>query len=171
MGKVKPDTGKITFGQTIKPSYVPQDNEEYFKEDKSIVQWIADDYGITDETVVRSFLGRMLFSGDEALKKIGVLSGGERARCMFARAMLEAPNLLFLDEPTNHLDLESITALNEGLIRTNAELMFVSHDHQFVQTVANRIIEITDDGIIDKRCTYDEYLEQNVDLMKKETSL
>ena len=171
MGKIKPDTGKITFGQTITPSYVPQDNEEYFNSDKSIVEWIADDYGITDETVVRSFLGRMLFSGDEALKKISVLSGGERARCMLARAMLEAPNLLFLDEPTNHLDLESITALNEGLIRTNAELMFVSHDHQFVQTVANRIIEITDDGIIDRRCTYDEYLEQNIDLMKKETSL
>ena len=105
MGKIKPDTGKITFGQTITPSYVPQDNEEYFNSDKSIVEWIADDYGITDETVVRSFLGRMLFSGDEALKKISVLSGGERARCMLARAMLEAPNLLFLDEPTNHLDL------------------------------------------------------------------
>ena len=170
MGQIKPDTGKITFGQTIKPSYVPQDNEEFFKEDKSIVEWIADDYGITDETVVRSFLGRMLFSGDEALKKLKVLSGGEKARCMFARAMLEAPNLLFLDEPTNHLDLESITALNEGLIRTNAEVLFVSHDHQFVQTVANRIIQITDDGIIDKRCTYDEYLEQNEELMKNETS-
>ena len=171
MGEIKPDTGKITFGQTIKPSYIPQDNDKYFKEDKSIVQWIADDYGITDETVVRSFLGRMLFSGDEALKKIGVLSGGEKARCMMARAMLEAPNLLFLDEPTNHLDLESITALNEGLIRTNAELVFVSHDHQFVQTIANRIIEITEDGIIDKRCTYDEYLEQHADLMKKEKSI
>ena len=171
MGEIKPDTGKITFGQTIKPSYVPQDNDKYFKEDKSIVQWIADDYGITDETVVRSFLGRMLFSGDEALKKIGVLSGGEKARCMMARAMLEAPNLIFLDEPRNHLDLESITALNEGLIRTNAELVFVSHDHQFVQTIANRIIEITEDGIIDKRCTYDEYLEQHADLMKKEKSI
>ena len=170
MGELKPDSGKITYGQTIKQSYVPQDNEEFFKADKSIVQWIADDYGITDETVVRSFLGRMLFSGDEALKKINVLSGGEKARCMMARAMLEAPNLLFLDEPTNHFDLESITALNEGLIRTTAELIFVSHDHQFVQTIANRIIEITDDGIIDKRCTYDEYLEQNIELMKKETS-
>ncbi len=170
MGRVKPDSGTITFGQTIKPSYIPQDNEEYFKVDKNITEWLRDDYGITDETVVRSFLGRMLFSGDEALKKIGVLSGGEKARCMFARAMLEAPNLLFLDEPTNHLDLESITALNEGLIRTNAELVFVSHDHQFVQTVANRIIEITEDGIVDKRCTYDEYLEQNSELMKKEKS-
>ncbi len=170
MGEIKPDTGSFSFGQTIKQSYVPQDNEEYFKSQKSIVEWIADDYGITDETIVRSFLGRMLFSGDEALKKINVLSGGEKARCMLARAMLEAPNLVFLDEPTNHLDLESITALNEGLIRTNAELIFVSHDHQFVQTVANRIIEIKDDGIIDKRCTYDEYLEQNLDLMKKETS-
>ena len=171
MGEIKPDSGTISYGQTIKQSYVPQDNEEYFKVDKSIVEWIADDYGITDETIVRSFLGRMLFSGDEALKKINVLSGGEKARCMLARAMLEAPNLIFLDEPTNHLDLESITALNEGLIRTNAELIFVSHDHQFVQTVANRIIEIKENGeIIDRRCTYDEYLEQNVELMKKETS-
>ena len=112
----------------------------------------------------------MLFSGDEALKKLKVLSGGEKARCMMARAMLEAPNFICLDEPTNHLDLESITALNEGLIRTKAELIFVSHDHQFVQTVANRIIEITENGIIDKRCTYDEYLEQNEELMKTETS-
>ena len=170
MGELKPDEGSFTFGQTIKPSYVPQDNEEYFKADKNITEWLQDDYGITDETVVRSFLGRMLFSGDEALKKLKVLSGGEKARCMMARAMLEAPNFVCLDEPTNHLDLESITALNEGLIRTNAELIFVSHDHQFVQTVANRIIEITDEGIIDKRCTYDEYLEQNEELMKTETS-
>ena len=171
MGELKPDEGSFSFGQTITPSYVPQDNEEYFKADKSITQWLQDDYNITDETVVRSFLGRMLFSGDEALKKLKVLSGGEKARCMMARAMLEAPNFVCLDEPTNHLDLESITALNEGLIRTKAELIFVSHDHQFVQTVANRIIEITDDGIVDKRCTYDEYLEQNEELMKTETSL
>lgn len=171
MGIEKPDSGTVTFGKTIKPSYVPQENEEYFKQDKSITEWLMDEYSITDETIVRSFLGRMLFSGDESLKKLNVLSGGERARCMFARAMLEAPNLIFLDEPTNHLDLESITALNEGLIRTKAEVVFVSHDHQFVQTVANRIIQITDDGIIDRRCTYDDYLEQNADLMKEEISL
>ena len=102
----------------------------------------------------------MLFSGEESLKKVNVLSGGERARCMLSRCMLENPNLIFLDEPTNHLDLESITALNNGLIRSNAEMIFTSHDHQFIQTVANRIIELTDDGVIDKRMTYDEYLEE-----------
>ena len=170
MGEHPKDKGKITFGQTIKPSYIPQDNDEYFKSDKSITQWIADEFNINDETVVRSFLGRMLFSGEEALKKVNVLSGGEKARCMFARAMLEAGNLVFLDEPTNHLDLESITSLNNGLIRTNAELIFVSHDHEFIQTVANRIIEITDNGIKDYRMTYDEYLEKNKEAMKKETS-
>ncbi len=160
MGEMKQDKGKITFGKTIKPSYVPQDNESYFKSDKSIVEWIADAYNINDETVIRSFLGRMLFSGEESLKKVNVLSGGEKARCMMSRCMLENPNFVILDEPTNHLDLESITALNNGLIRTTSEVIFTSHDHQFVQTVANRIIEITDNGIIDKRMTYDEYLEQ-----------
>ena len=159
MGEEQKDKGKITFGKTIKASYLPQDNEKYFKSDKTIVEWIADAYNITDETIIRSFLGRMLFSGEESLKKVNVLSGGERARCMLARCMLENPNLIFLDEPTNHLDLESITALNNGLIKSTAEMIFVSHDHQFIQTIANRIIEITEDGIIDKRMTYDEYLE------------
>ena len=108
----------------------------------------------------------MLFSGDEALKEVNVLSGGEKARCMLSKCMLEAPNLIFLDEPTNHLDLESITALNNGLIKTNAELIFTSHDHQFIQTVANRIIEITDNGVIDKRMTYDEYLDMKENMKK-----
>lgn len=170
MNELEKDSGTITFGKTIKPSYIPQDNEAYFNSDKSITQWIADAYNINDETVVRSFLGRMLFSGEEALKKVNVLSGGEKARCMMSRAMLEAGNLIFLDEPTNHLDLESITALNNGLKRTNAELIFVSHDHEFIQTIANRIIEITEDGIKDYRMTYDEYLEKNKEAMKKETS-
>ncbi len=170
MGIIEPDSGKFTFGKTIKPSYLPQDNDEYFKSDKSIVSWISDAYNINDETVIRSFLGRMLFSGDEALKKVNVLSGGERARCMLSRCMLESPNFILLDEPTNHLDLESITALNNGLIRSTAEMIFVSHDHQFIQTIANRIIEITDDGVIDKRITYDEYLEQNQEKMKSEKS-
>ncbi len=161
MGKVKQDKGKITFGKTIVPSYLPQDNEAYFKSDKSIVDWIADAYNINDETVIRSFLGRMLFSGEESLKKVNVLSGGEKARCMLSRVMLEKPNFILLDEPTNHLDLESITALNNGLIKTNDEMIFVSHDHQFIQTIANRIIILTENGVIDKRMTYDEYLEQN----------
>ncbi len=159
MGEIKQDKGKITFGKTIKQSYIPQDNESYFKSDKSIVEWIADAYNINDETIIRSFLGRMLFSGEESLKKVNVLSGGEKARCMMARCMLENPNFVILDEPTNHLDLESITSLNNGLIRTTADIIFTSHDHQFVQTIANRIIEITDNGIIDKRMSYDEYIE------------
>ncbi|MEG2310777.1 MAG: ATP-binding cassette domain-containing protein [Clostridia bacterium] len=161
MDEIKPDSGKITFGKTIKQSYIPQDNESYFKADKTIVEWIAQAYNINDETIIRSFLGRMLFSGEESLKKVNVLSGGEKARCMLARAMLETPNLVFLDEPTNHLDLESITALNNGLIKTASELIFTSHDHQFIQTIANRIIEVTPNGIIDKQMTYDEYLESD----------
>lgn len=168
MGELKQDKGKYTYGQTIKPSYIPQDNESYFDSTKSITEWIAEAYQINDETIIRSFLGRMLFSGEEALKKVNVLSGGEKARCMMSRAMLEAGNLVLLDEPTNHLDLESITALNNGLKRTNAELIFVSHDHEFIQTIANRIIEITEDGIQDYRMTYDEYLEKNQEAMKKE---
>ena len=162
MGTLPKDKGKITYGKTIKASYIPQDNEEFFNSDKSITEWIADAYNINDETIVRSFLGRMLFSGEEALKKVNVLSGGERARCMLSRAMLEAPNLIFLDEPTNHLDLESITALNNGLTRTTAELIFVSHDHEFIQTIAKRIIVIKENGIEDYRMTYDEYLEKNI---------
>ena len=159
-GELKQDKGKVTFGKTINFSYLPQDNDKYFKSDKSIVEWIADAYNINDETIIRSFLGRMLFSGEESLKKVNVLSGGEKARCMISRCMLENPNLIFLDEPTNHLDLESITSLNNGLINSTAEMIFTSHDHQFIQTIANRIIEITDNGIIDKRMSYDEYLEQ-----------
>ena len=150
MGEVQKDKGKITFGSTIKKGYVPNDNSSYFVSNDSITKWLGDETGIEDETILRSFLGRMLFSGDEALKAVNVLSGGEKARCMFSRVMLQDPNLIFLDEPTNHLDLESITALNNGLIRSTAEIIFVSHDHQFTQTVANRIIE------------------QNHDKMKKE---
>lgn len=166
MGQIQPDSGSITFGSTIKSGYIPKDNSEYFKSDTIIKEWLKEYNDENDETVIRSFLGRMLFSGDEALKKVNVLSGGEKARCMLAKTMLEEPNLLFLDEPTNHLDLESITALNDGLIKTNCEVIFVSHDHQFIQTIANRIIEITPNGKIDKRMTYDEYLNSS-DVAKK----
>lgn len=167
MGEIKPDSGTVTFGKTIKPSYNPKDNTEYFKGDESIVEWIAKYYELNDETVIRSFLGRMLFSGEEALKKVNVLSGGEKARCMLSKCMLEEPNFLIMDEPTNHLDLESITSLNQGLERFKGELLFVSHDHQFVQTIANRILKITDSGIEDYRCTYDEYLEKNQNVKKE----
>lgn len=161
MREMKADSGEITFGKTIVKSYYPQDNTEYFKEDEPIMKWIGHYYNIDDETVLRGFLGRMLFSGDDVFKRVPVLSGGEKARCMLSKCMLEAPNLLILDEPTNHLDLESITALNNGLMRFEGEILFASHDHQFIQTVANRIIEIKSDGtIIDRRMTYDQYLEE-----------
>lgn len=160
MREIKADSGEITFGKTINTSYYPQDNTEYFKSDETIMQWIGHYYNIDDETVLRGFLGRMLFSGDDVFKRVPVLSGGEKARCMLSKCMLESPNFLILDEPTNHLDLESITSLNNGLMRFEGEILFASHDHQFIQTVANRIVEITPDGsIIDRRMTYDQYLE------------
>ncbi len=159
MGEIKYDSGSIEWGKTITKSYFPQDNSEYFKNDETIIEWIRHYYNIDDETVLRSFLGRMLFSGEDVFKKVPILSGGEKARCMLSKCMLESPNFMILDEPTNHLDLESITSLNNGLIKYDGEMLFASHDHQFVETIANRIIEITDSGIIDRKCTYDEYLE------------
>ena len=159
MGEIKYDSGSIEWGKTITKSYFPQDNSEYFKNDETIIEWIGHYYNIDDETVLRSFLGRMLFSGEDVFKKVPILSGGEKARCMLSKCMLESPNFIILDEPTNHLDLESITSLNNGLIKYDGEMLFASHDHQFVETIANRIIEITDSGIIDRKCTYDEYLE------------
>lgn len=159
MGEEKPDAGEVIFGKTINTSYYPQDNNDYFKGSENILEWISKFYHIDDETVTRGFLGRMLFSGEEVFKKVSVLSGGEKARCMLSKCMLESPNFLILDEPTNHLDLESITALNNGLIRFQGELLFSSKDHQFTETIANRIIELTDDGFIDRKTTYDNYLE------------
>ncbi len=159
MGEDKPDSGEVIFGKTINPSYFPQDNSKYFQTDDTIIDWIGNYYNIDDETVLRGFLGRMLFSGDDVFKKVPVLSGGEKARCMLSKCMLENPNFLILDEPTNHLDLESITSLNNGLERFTGEILFSTHDHQLNQTVANRVIEITDNGIIDRKMTYDEYLE------------
>lgn len=160
MGEEKYDAGSIEWGTTVIKSYFPQDNNDYFKDDETIMKWIGKYYNIEDETVLRGFLGRMLFSGEEVFKSVPVLSGGEKARCMLSKCMLEGPNFLILDEPTNHLDLESITSLNNGLIKYNGELLFASHDHQFVETVANRIIEFDENGkITDKRCTYEEYLE------------
>jgi ATPase subunit of ABC transporter with duplicated ATPase domains len=158
MGEIEADSGTYTWGITTSQAYFPKDNSEYFKEDLNLVDWLRQYSKDQDETFVRGFLGRMLFSGEEALKKASVLSGGEKVRCMLSKTMLSAANALLLDEPTNHLDLESITALNNGLIEFNGTLMFVSHDHQFVQTIANRIIEITPNGVIDKRMEFDDYL-------------
>jgi ATPase subunit of ABC transporter with duplicated ATPase domains len=160
-GEMEPDEGTYKWGVTTSQSYFPKDNSEFFENsDLNLVDWLrqfspADD----SESFLRGFLGRMLFSGEEVLKKASVLSGGEKVRCMLSKMMLSGANVLLLDEPTNHLDLESITALNNGLINFKGSLMFASHDHQFIQTIANRIIEITPAGIVDKQMTYDEYLE------------
>ncbi|MBQ9534304.1 MAG: ATP-binding cassette domain-containing protein [Clostridia bacterium] len=159
--ETQPDSGSFKWGGTTSHSYFPKDNSEFFDGvDKNLLDWMRQ-YTENDdtETYVRSFLGRMLFSGDEVFKPVSVLSGGERVRCMLSRMMLFGSNVLILDQPTNHLDLESITAVNNALRDFKGVVLFTSHDHEFIQTVANRIIEITPDGCIDRRCTYDEYLE------------
>lgn len=159
MGELTPDSGEYTWGVTTSQAYFPKDNSAYFEGvDLNLVDWLRQYSKDQDETFVRGFLGRMLFSGEESLKKASVLSGGEKVRCMLSRMMLTGANVLILDEPTNHLDLESITSLNNGMIEMDCTALFVSHDHQFVQTVANRIMEITPKGLIDKMMTYDEYL-------------
>lgn len=158
-GKENYDSGTIEWGKTINPGYLPQDNSEYFNTNKNIMEWIGNYYDIKDETILRGFLGRMLFSGEDVFKKVNVLSGGEKARCMLSKMMLEEPNFLILDEPTNHLDLESITSLNKGLVNFKGELLFTSRDYELNSTVANRVIEIKDDGtIIDRSIPYEEYL-------------
>ena len=162
-GRMDIDRGKVTWGKTIKTSYFPKDINPEFETDEIIVDWLRKYSKDPDETYVRGFLGRMLFSGEEALKKVKVLSGGEKVRCMLSKMMLSDANFLMLDEPTNHLDLESITSVNNGLVNYKGIVMFSSHDHQFIQTIANRIIEIKEDGtIIDRQLTYDEYLEQQL---------
>jgi len=161
-GKEKYDKGTIEWGKTIIPEYLPQDNTEYFNSDKNILEWLGEYYDIKDETVTRGFLGRMLFSGEDVFKKVNVLSGGEKARCMLSKIMLQEPNFLILDEPTNHLDLESITSLNKGLVNFKGEVLFTSRDYELNRTVANRVIEIKEDGtIIDRPMTYEQYLEES----------
>ena len=159
MGEEEADEGAFKWGVTTTQAYLPSDNSEFFDGiDLSLVDWLRQYSKDPDETFVRGFLGRMLFSGEESLKKATVLSGGERVRCMLSRMMLSGSNVLLLDEPTNHLDLESITAMNNGLIAFKGTALFVSHDHEFVQTIANRIIDITPDGVVDRVTTYDEFL-------------
>lgn len=158
--EIEPDEGSIKWGVSTSRSYFPKDNSEYFNGcDLSILQWLSQYSKDITETYLRGFLGRMLFSGDDVYKPVQVLSGGEKVRCMLSRMMLYGSNVLILDQPTNHLDLESITAVNNGLAEFKSNVFFTSHDHEFVQTVANRIIELTPDGMIDRRCTFDEYLE------------
>ena len=167
-GEMEPDEGTYKWGVTTTQSYFPKDNTKDFSQDETIVEWLTQYSDDKDATYVRGFLGRMLFSGDDALKKVGVLSGGEKVRCMLSKLMISGANILILDEPTNHLDMESITALNEALKDFSGALLFTSQDHQFVQTTANRIMEITENGLIDKECTYDEYLENNADARKRQ---
>ncbi len=164
----KADAGEFKWGTTTTQAFFPLENQKYFDVDMNLVDWLRQYSKDKDESFIRGFLGRMLFSGEEALKKAKVLSGGEKVRCMLSRMMLLSGNVLVLDEPTNHLDLESITALNNGLIDFKGTILFTSHDHQFVQTIANRIIEITPVGIIDKEMTYDEYLESEPVKLQRE---
>ena len=158
-GEMEPDSGTIRYGTTITTNYFPKDNNYLFESDLSITDWLRGYSKDPDETYVRSFLGRMLFSGEEALKKVNVLSGGEKVRCVLSKMMLSGANLLIFDEPTNHLDMESITALNEGMKKYKGIILFTSHDHQLTQTVANRILDIKKDGLIDREVSYDEYLQ------------
>lgn len=158
-GEVEPDSGEISFGTTITKDYFPKDNNYMFKDDVLLVDWLRKFSKDPDETYVRGFLGRMLFSGEEALKKVSVLSGGEKVRCILAKMMLSGANFLMFDEPTNHLDMESITAVNEGMKKFKGNMIFTSHDHELCETVANRIIDIKQDKVIDRECTYNQYLE------------
>jgi len=160
VGEITPDSGEILWGASVNKSYFPKNHENEFKEEKRVLDWLINYSKIKEEQFVRGFLGRMLFSGEESLKSIRVLSGGEKVRCMLSKMMLSGANLLILDEPTNHLDIETITSLNTGLIEFDGVVLFRTHDHEFIQTLANRIIEFQEDGkYIDKMTTYDEYLE------------
>jgi len=160
MGEMEPDEGSYKWGVTITTSYFPMDNSAYFNGcELNLVEWLSQYTNETTESFMRGFLGRMLFSGDDVYKEVQVLSGGEKVRCMLSRMMLFGSNALVLDQPTNHLDLESITAVNQGLTNFKGNVLFASHDHEFIQTIANRIMEFRPDGtLIDKLCTYDEYI-------------
>ncbi len=159
-GKLAPTTGEVEFGQTITWDYMPNDNAEFFKDDQDLelLDWLRQYSEEKDEPFIRGFLGRMLFSGDEVFKKSSVLSGGEKMRCMFSKMMLSNPNFLIMDDPTNHLDLESITSLNNALKDFKGNMLFTSHDHQLMETVSNRIVELTPNGVIDSLLTFEEYL-------------
>ena len=169
MGEMEPDSGSFKWGVTTSQTYFPKDSTEEFNNEYNIAEWLAQYSENKDATYVRGFLGRMLFPGDAGVKKVKVLSGGEKVRCLLSKMMISGANVLILDEPTNHLDMESITALNNGLIKFSGVVLFASHDHQFVQTTANRIMEILPNGVlIDKISTYDEYLENDEMARKRE---
>lgn len=166
-GELRETSGSYKFGLTTTHSYFPKDPGEEFEQKESITDWLMQYSDQKDVTYVRGFLGRMLFSGDDSLKKINVLSGGEKVRCILSKMMMSGANILILDEPTNHLDMESIQALNNALIKFPGVILFTSHDHQFVQTTANRIMEIVEGKLIDRVCTYDEYMENNEEFRKR----
>lgn len=169
MGEKPVEAGEYKWGVTITPAYLPNENSEYFDEQLNLIEWLRQYSTNKEEAYVRGFLGKMLFSGEESLKSCKVLSGGEKMRCMISRMMLLQPNFLLMNEPTNHLDLESITAFNNSLIDYSGTLLLHSHDHQFMQTVANRIIELTPSGVIDKLMTYDEYiLDEDIKAQREE---
>ena len=157
-GEMEPDEGELVWGTTITKSYFPKDNNYLFDVDENLTEWLRKYSKDPDETYVRGFLGRMLFSGDESLKQARVISGGEKVRCVLAKMMLSGANFLIFDEPTNHLDMESITSVNDGMCKFKGNILFTSHDHQLTQTVANRIIDIKADKVVDREVTYNEYL-------------
>ena len=168
-GVKKAESGDVFWGQTTSHTYLPRDNSSYFDNDLNITEWLKQYSKEQDDSYVRGFLGRMLFSGDESLKKVKVLSGGEKVRCMLSKLMLTGANILVMDDPTNHLDLEAIQSLNEGLISFPGVVLFTSHDHEFIQSIANRIIEITPNGIIDRMTTFDDYIsDDSITELRKE---
>ena len=161
MKEIQASEGNFEFGQTITPAYLPNENASFFKTKDNLIDWLRPfSPDEKDDIYIRGFLGKMLFSGEEVFKEANVLSGGEKVRCMLSKMMLTKGNLLMLDEPTNHLDMESITAFNESLQKFPGTILFTSHDHTFIQSVANRIVEITPNGFIDKIMEFDEYLEK-----------
>lgn len=167
MGEIEADSGEFKWGVTTTQAYFPKDNAAFFDGvELNLVDWLRQFSKDQEETFIRGYLGRMLFTGEESQKEAQVLSGGEKVRCMLSKMMLSGANVLVMDEPTNHLDLEAITSLNNGLTSFDGTLLFVSHDHQLIETIANRIIEITPQGVMDRRMTYDEYLE-NGDVKKQ----
>ena len=168
-GVKKAESGDVFWGQTTSHTYLPRDNSSYFDNDLNITEWLKQYSKEQDDSYVRGFLGRMLFSGDESLKKVKVLSGGEKVRCMLSKLMLTGANILVMDDPTNHLDLEAIQSVNEGLISFPGVVLFTSHDHEFIQSIANRIIEITPNGIIDRMTTFDDYIsDDSITELRKE---
>lgn len=163
-GEIKPDSGEIKYGNTVNLSYFPKNHDNYFTNNKTLVDWLKDYSKNDDNEFVRGFLGRMLFSGDEVLKKVNVLSGGEKVRCMLSKMMLSGANMLMLDQPTDHLDVETITSLNNALINYKGAIIFSTHDHEFIETTANRIIDFKDNfKYVDKMTTYEEYLKNKID--------